>query len=73
MKVGDMVKIRTTPLSVTDTGIIVRIFEKKCWRTQEMGKSVDWGRVEPEPHVDVMFKGRVVCMPMIDLEVIDAG
>ena len=71
MKLGDMVKLKNVPEKITQAGIIVRIFEKKCWRTRELGNRINWDGVDPEPHADVMIRGDVVSIPMSDLEVIN--
>jgi hypothetical protein len=72
MKVGDLVKLRTMhrrqPKRI---GLIVELIEKKCWRTQELGKKVDWGMIEPEPHALVLINGNKLTIPVTDLKVID--
>ena len=70
MKVGDLVRIKTTrePHGDEDrTGVITRMFEKKCWRTQERGPVVDWRKIDPEPHADVMLNGGVMSFPVLEL------
>ena len=67
MKVGDLVKIEKTDHS----GVVLDIIQKKCWRTSERGVSVNWNKVEPEPHAIVLFDNRKVSIPVADLEVIN--
>lgn len=72
MKIGSLVKLTESiwgnPALV---GLVVDVVEKKCWRTHERGKRVDWGRVEPEPHAVVVIKGDRRTIPVTDLEVIN--
>lgn len=73
MKPGDMVKLKNTPIKITQAGIVVRLFEKKCWRSDMLGPRIDWDTIEPEPHADIMIKGNVISIPVADLEVINEG
>lgn len=74
MKVGDLVKLKSMHRRQPQrTGLIVELIEKKCWRTQELGKKVDWGTVEPEPHAVVLVKGGERTIPLTDLVLIDEG
>jgi hypothetical protein len=51
-------------------GMVVKLSEKKVWRTDELGIKVDWGKIDPEPVADVLLDGRVVTgIPLTDLEV----
>jgi hypothetical protein len=74
MKIGDIVKIKK-PDDFTDnpsnTGIILRIFEKKCWRTRKLGHAVDWDLIEQEPHAEVMINENILNIPLADLEKIN--
>ena len=67
MKVGDLV-MRTG--SNKEAGLITDIVDKKCWRTDALGKKVDWGKVEPEPHAVVLVGERYLTIPVADLELI---
>ena len=65
MKVGDTAKHESKIV------LIVDMIEKKCWRTSERGKTVDWEKVKPEPHAVVMFDtGAQRTIPTSDLEVL---
>ena len=68
MKIGDLVKSKTVTGKPRKAGLIVDLIEKKCWRTDVMGKKVDWNKVEPEPHAVVMFNGDKRTIPVTDLE-----
>lgn len=76
MKVGDVVfrKYRTqqNPSPTREhkdwTGIVISLFEKKVWRTQELGPIVNWDRIDSEPHADVLINERVVSIPLAELE-----
>lgn len=67
MKVGDLVK-RTG--SNKEAGLITNIVDKKCWRTDVLGKSVDWNKVNPEPHAVVLIGETYFTIPIADLEVV---
>jgi len=72
MKVGDLVKLKSMHRRQPQrTGLIVELVEKKCWRTQELGKKVDWGMIEPEPHAVVLLKESTLTIPLTDLEPLD--
>ena len=49
------------------TGVIVRVYNYKLWRTQEKGVNVNWDNIEPEPFADVMIDGRLMRLPQSDL------
>ena len=66
MKVGDLVKHKAVKDS--RAGVIVDLLEKKCWRTQELGKTVNWGKIKPEPHAVVLISGNQLTIPLTDLE-----
>jgi len=72
MKVGDLVKLKGTtgPRNTGTTGIVVKLFEKKCWRTQERGPHIDWKKIDPEPHVEVMINENVMSFPATELELV---
>ena len=70
MKVGDLVKTVRRYGSM-QVGLITDIVEKKCWRTGELGKKVDWNKVEPEPHAVVLIGESYLTIPVADLELID--
>jgi hypothetical protein len=70
MKVGDLVKLKapTGPMNSGTAGIIIKLFKKKCWRTQELGLKVNWDLIEPEPHAEVMINENVLNIPVSELE-----
>tara|TARA_B100000131_G_scaffold315019_1_gene352784 strand:- start:129 stop:335 length:207 start_codon:yes stop_codon:yes gene_type:complete len=63
MKVGDLTSHKSGR-----TGLIVDIVQKKCWRTNVQGKKIDWNKVEPEPHVVILFSdaSETRTIPMIE-------
>ena len=76
MKIGDLVKHRSSRSGVelgTSAGIIVDMIEKKVWRTDRLGKKVDWSEVDAEPHAVVLFPHNdgTINIPTIELEVIN--
>ena len=73
MKIGDLVKSKTVTGKPRKAGLIVDLVEKKCWRTDEMGKKVNWGNIEPEPHAVVLIEGRKLTVPLTDLVPISEG
>lgn len=64
MVVGDLVKWNDK------TGVIVRIFEQKVWRTKELGKGVDFTKINPEPFAEIMVSGSVFKVPQVDLQLV---
>ena len=70
MKVGDLVKAFESSRGAGKMGVVVRLFEKKIWRTEELGIKVDWNKIDPEPVADVMIRDRVVPIPLTDLEIV---
>ena len=72
MKVGDLVKLKGMPgpRNSGNPGIIVKLFEKKCWRTQELGPNVNWDLVDPEPHAEVMINEGLMNFLVAELELI---
>ena len=72
MKVGDLVMIKVHPRGGLErTGVVIDILQKKCWRTSERGVGVDWNKVEPEPHGQVLFGQKVVTIPVVDMVVVN--
>lgn len=71
MKVGDIVRRKfggwNAAKTKGDHGIIVRIFDKKCWRAHELGNKVNWDSIEPEPHAEVLINQTVITVPVVDL------
>ena len=72
MNVGDLVKLKAAPgpRNSGSTGIIVKLFEKKCWRTLELGPHIDWRKIDPEPHAEVMISKGLMSFPVIELELV---
>ena len=71
MKVGDLVKTFQNSRGHGRVGMVVKLSEKKVWRTHELGVKVDWSKIDPEPVADILLDGRVVTgIPFTDLEVI---
>ncbi|MBC8410904.1 MAG: hypothetical protein H8E12_19640 [Rhodobacteraceae bacterium] len=70
MKVGNLVKLKgvSGPRNSGTTGVIVKLFKKKCWRTQELGPNVNWDLVDPEPHAEVMINENLMNFPVAELE-----
>ncbi len=70
MKVGDLVKTFQESRGGGRMGMVVKLSEKKVWRTHELGIKVDWSKIDPEPVADVLLDGRVVAgIPFTDLKV----
>ena len=67
VKIGDLVKLSNTD----KTGVVIDVVQKKCWRTSEKGVSVDWSKVDPEPHAVVLFNNKTMSVPFTNLEVVD--
>ena len=72
MKVGELVRLKKTCEVLTDarTGIVVDTFQKKVWRTEELGPMIDWRKVDPEPHAVVMYDDCQLNIPVEELEVV---
>jgi len=68
VKVGDLVKSKSTKKPVA--GLVVDIVQKKCWRTHILGKSVDWQKIEPEPHAVILIGEDYRTIPVVDLELV---
>ena len=71
MKVGDLVKNKS--VKNPTAGLIVDIVQKKCWRTHILGKSIDWEKIEPEPHAVILIGEDYRTIPVADLELICEG
>ena len=67
MKIGDLVKMSNTD----KTAIVIDVVQKKCWRTDEKGVSVNWSEVDPEPHAVILVDNKTLSIPFTDLEVVD--
>lgn len=63
-KVGDLVKWNN------QTGFVIRVFERKIWRTENLGKSVDFEKIKPEPFAEIVVDGNAVGVPQSDLELV---
>ena len=73
MKVGDLVRhiYKEHTASGVRVGLVVELTEKKCWRTQEQGRAVNWNLIEPEAHAVVMYPEQdCITIPAIELEVV---
>jgi len=72
VQVGDLVKLKGIPgpRNSGKLGVVVKLFEKKCWRTQERGPAVNWDLVDPEPHVEVMINEGLMSFPVTELELV---
>jgi len=64
MNVGDLVNW------LDKTGVIVRVYKHKVWRTNERGTTVDWNKIKPEPFADVMVNGNIMRLPQTDLTIV---
>ena len=77
MKVGDIVVRKYDGWNAARTqshsGMIVNIFEKKCWRTADLGNQINWEAVEPEPHAEVLIREDLISIPLVDLELLHEG
>tara|TARA_R110000824_G_scaffold244953_1_gene433963 strand:- start:209 stop:424 length:216 start_codon:yes stop_codon:yes gene_type:complete len=71
MKVGDLVRAFKSSRGAGKMGVVVKLFEKKIWRTDQLGIAVDWNKIDPEPVADVMIADRVVPIPLTDLEIVE--
>ena len=68
MKVGDLVKRIGT--GRVEAGLVTDMIQKKCWRTSELGKAVNWNLVTPEPHAVVLIGSDYLTIPVTDLELV---
>ena len=65
MQVGDLVSWNGK------TCVITEVYESKVWRTNEMGKKVNWASIEPEPFARILVGASDTRgVPQTDLEVI---
>ena len=73
MKVGDLVRLRALPgpRNSGNPGVIVKLFKKKCWRTSEHGRKIDWNIIEPELHAEVLINENILSVPAVELEVVN--
>jgi len=71
VKVGDLVRASKSSRGAGKTGVVVKLFERKIWRVDELGRKINWKDIDPEPAADVMIAGRVVGIPLTDLELLD--
>jgi len=75
VQIGDLVKLKghrkhLWPIPMRNSGsigIIVKLFEKKCWRTHELGQSINWDIIDPEPHAEVIINENVMSFPITEL------
>jgi len=71
MKVGDLVKLRSMHRRQEErAGLIVELLDKKVWRTDTMGKNVDWNKAETEPHAKVLIGEKYLTIPVSELKVV---
>ena len=74
MKVGDIVRLAVPVSGQTgpiNTGVVLKTFKKKCWRTSEYGRKIDWNIIEPELHAEVLINENILSVPAVELEVIN--
>ena len=62
MKVGDLVTWNGKLVVITEA------YESKCWRTDDMGKKVNWGAIPSEPFARILFNGDIRGVPQVDLK-----
>ncbi len=67
MEVGDLVRW------CNNTGVIIEVYQSKCWRTDVFGNNVNWGSIKPEPFARILVNGFIKGVPQTDLEVIYEG
>ena len=70
MKVGDLVKAFQNSRGVGRMGVVVKLFEKKIWRTDKLGIRVKWDKIDPEPVASVLIDNKILTIPLIDLEIV---
>lgn len=72
MKVGDIVQRKyggwEAARTQGQTGIILKVFEKKCWRTKRLGDKINWDKIDPEPHAEIMINEEIITCPLAELE-----
>ena len=72
VKVGDLVMLNVgSPSAIKRVGIVMDIIQKKCWRTDNLGKAVNWNEVEPEPHGVVLFDHTIRTIPQANLKAVE--
>ena len=71
MKVGDLVQLSPSHGASFRAGLVVKLIEKKCWRTHILGHKIEWGKIDPEPHAIVLIEGDKRTIPLTDLEVVN--
>jgi len=67
VNVGDLVKWNGK------LAVITEVYESKCWRTNKMGKKVNWGQIDAEPFARILSGSRLVGVPQSDLRIIEDG
>ena len=65
MKAGDLVNWNGNICLVTE------VYQSKCWRTDERGKAINWGKIPQEPFARILFKGDLRGIPQADLSLFD--
>ena len=67
MKVGDLVVWQQHFSVVVDT------FYSKVWRTEDMGKKGNWGRIDAEPFVRILVDGDLRGVPAADVKLVHSS
>tara|TARA_R110000787_G_scaffold118432_2_gene229262 strand:- start:667 stop:873 length:207 start_codon:yes stop_codon:yes gene_type:complete len=67
MKAGDLVMWNDSICLVTE------VYDSKCWRTDDMGKKINWGAIPYEPFARILFKGDNRGIPQADMKVVHEG
>jgi len=70
MKIGDLVKAFQNSRGEGRMGVVVKLFEKKIWRTDKLGIRVKWDKIDPEPVANVLIDNKILTIPLTDLEVV---
>jgi len=71
MKVGDLVKLRSMHRRQEErAGLVVELLDKKVWRTDAMGKNVNWDKAKTEPHAKVLVGEKYLTIPVSELKVV---
>jgi len=73
MKVGDLVRASKSSRGAGKVGVVVKLFEKKIWRTEVLGIAVDWNKIDPEPVADVAISENIATIPLTELELVGEG
>lgn len=77
MKVGDLVRHLShrakEPFLEHPAGLVVDIIQKKVWRSECMGKKVNWDIIDPEPHAVVLYAHNdgTINIPVANLKVVE--